>query len=287
MEGQTPPPPKDVDITASGPLGYARDVTLGPEATALTSDEVGVIKNDAEASGVISPTESDKRMTTEDAEKSKAEKETAMSKLMDEMEASVETQGQYFIRLGDKVPLTQTQQETRSRFLGLGKKTIDTEVESGVDDQRVLILNALENSRNVNVRSIEASMVTRDGIKIVRMEEISGKPGDFGQVYDIIGKLRGGSKPSGGTGLLVSKFGVKQIKLYINEAGNTAGTTLSVSDYSEATPFKGTPEEFQDTVRKSIDQTESPHKRVVEENTADAQLANSAAEMIRTLPPRP
>ena len=36
MEGQAPPL-KDVDVTASGPLGFARDVTLGPEAPAVTS----------------------------------------------------------------------------------------------------------------------------------------------------------------------------------------------------------------------------------------------------------
>ncbi len=115
------------------------------------------------------PDAESKRLTAEDAVKSVAEKEAAMSKLMDDMEASVETQGQYFVRLGGKVPLTSTQQETRSRFLGVGKKTIDTEVEAGVDDQRVLLLRSLKKSTE-NIRPYEeATTITKDGIKTVGM----------------------------------------------------------------------------------------------------------------------
>ena len=221
MEGQAPPL-KDVDVTASGPLGFARDVTLGPEAPAVTSDQAEVLRGSLEASGVISPTESGNRMTAEDAQRSRVEKEAAMSGLMDDMEASVETQGQYFIRLGDKVPLTQTQQETRSRILGL-VKTTERQVEVGLDDQRVLILNAMEDGNYVNrgQRYVEATMVTRDGIKTVRTTEIPGHAGDFGPEYDAIGKLKAGSKPTEGTGFSISESGAKQIKLgYINEAEN-------------------------------------------------------------------
>ena len=78
MEGQAPPL-KDVDVTASGPLGFARDVTLGPEAPAITSDQTEDLKKGLETSGLISPTESGNRMTAEDAQRSRVEKETAMS----------------------------------------------------------------------------------------------------------------------------------------------------------------------------------------------------------------
>src|SRR3989344_3021242 len=194
---------------------------------------------------------------------------------MDQMETSVETQGQYFVRLGGKIPLTQTQQET--------------EVETGVDDQRVLILNALGDDVGFSNRKryVEATMVTRDGIKIVGADEIN-TISDFGLAFDIIRKLKAGSKLAEGTGLTVSESGGKQIILgYINKAGESTTTAISASGaLADAKPFSGTPEEFQSRVKKSIDQAESPHKMAIEKTSAQTKLANSAAEMISVLPPR-
>ncbi len=220
------------------------------------------------------PDTESKRLTAEDAERSKAEKEAAMSKLMDDMEASVETQGQYFVRLGDKVPLTQPQQETQS---------VDTEIETGVVDQRVLILNALEDDPHIKGYS-RAIMIIRDGIKIVKMDRKSGGT-SFGLKYDIISKLKAGSEPVEGTGFSSDR---KQIQLgYINEAGVPTSINLSTLGFlADAKPFTESPELFQKAVRDSIDQTESPHKATVEKNTAEAQLANSSAGFIQNLPPR-
>ena len=197
---------------------------------------------------------------------------------MDQMETSVETQGQYFVRLGGKIPLTQTQQET--------------EVETGVDDQRVLILNALGDDVGFSNRKryVEATMVTRDGIKIVGADEIN-TISDFGLAFDIIRKLKAGNKLAEGTGLTVSESGGKQRKQiilgYINEAGESITTAISASGaLAGAKPFSGTPEEFQSRVKKSIDQAESPHKMAIEKTSAQTKLANSAAEMISVLPPR-
>lgn len=223
----------------------------------------------------MSHAESAQRITAADVERAKAEKEAAMSKLMDDMEVSVETQGQYFVKLGNKVPLTQPQQETGA--------------DADVDDQRVLILNALGDDIGFDNRKryVEATMVTRDGIKIVGMNEVNGI-GDFGLAFEIIRELKAGSKLAEGTGFSISESGEKQITLgYMKESGQSVVTNLSASDISGDTkPFSGTPEEFQSRVKKSIDQTKYPRKAIVEENTADAQLATSAADMIRTLPPR-
>ena len=71
------------------------------------------------------------------------------------------------------------------------------------------------------------------------------------------------------------------------KTGESIDTAFLLLDYLNAKPFRGTPEEFQGRVKKSIDQTESPHKRVIETQTKETQLANSASEMIRSLPPRP
>lgn len=192
---------------------------------------------------------------------------------MDQMEASVETQGQYFIKLGDKVPLIQNASET----------------ETGVDDQRVLVLNALGDDVGFDNRKryVEATMVTRDGIKIVGMDEINGI-GNFGLAFDIIRKLKAGSKLAEGTGFSVFESGRKEIQLgYINEAGKPVVTALSAFDaISEAKPFSGTLEEFQSRVKKSIEQTVSPHNAIVENNAVETQLATSAADMIGALPPR-
>lgn len=265
MEEHSPGgPPRDADATAPKDLSLP-DHPLGSEAG------------------------SEKRITAEDAEKSRVEKEAAMSKLMDDMEASVETQGQYFIRLGDKVPLTQTQQESRPGFFGIGTKRMKIEAESGVEDKRVLILNALGESQGIASGKgyVEATLVTRDGIKTLRMQEDPNKLGNYGLTYATIEKLKSGAKPSPEAGFSVSESGDRNIAFgYVDEANHPNYTTVGVSEFRGAMPFGGTPEDFQGLVRKSIDKTESPHKKIVENNTAEAQLATSAAEAIRALPPR-
>lgn len=234
------------------------------------------------------PDTESKRITAEDAEKSQAEKEAAMSKLMDEMEASVETQGQYFIRLGDKVRSTEETQQEHQRIFGLGRKTMGAVVETGIDDRRVLILNALEDGGSDRNRYREVTMVTRDGIKTVRMPEHPQQGIDnFGPAYNIIKNLKSGARPSREAGFSVLESGNRHIALgYMTEDDKRDNASFAVSDFSGAIPFGGTPEDFQGLVKKSIDQTESPHKRVVEKNTAEAQIATSASGFIQSLPPR-
>lgn len=135
MEGPQAPPPKDADLSV--------DSNASPESP-------------------------EKRITAEDAANAKAEKEAAMTNLMDEMEASVETQGQWFVKLGTKIQLTDIQREARSRLFGLGKKTVERQVEAGFDDQRVLLLRSVvEGMEGVGDKAHkykEYTMVTRAGI---------------------------------------------------------------------------------------------------------------------------
>lgn len=211
-----------------------------------------------------------KRLTAEDAEKSKVEKEAAMSALMDEMETSVETQGQYFIKLGDKV-----------------------EVETGVDDQRVLLLRRLEDTKEWDPgdRNTEATVVTKGGIKTIILSR--KMLGNLDTNYDAVRELIDGRTPAEGTGFKMSDYGSPEIIIgYIpdGEKGNAEAKPvtikISAGEYGSAQSFKGSSEDFQTRVRKSIDQIESPHKRIVGNDTAEAQFANSAAGFIQNLPPR-
>lgn len=217
---------------------------------------------------------------------------------MDQMEASVETQGQYFVKVGQKVPLTEVQSETRSRFLGLGKKTIDTEAESGFDDQRVLILNADElgkyndytEEKGASRKIREFTMVTPDGIKTLSLQERTGGQ----KVAEIIDELRNGRQPAPGSGFMRSEGGNTSISIgYLpdpeqHDVNESSPEVVSIRAglYADARPFAGSAEDFQARIQRSIDQTESPHKKVAEETSRETELANSAAEMVGALPPR-
>jgi len=241
------------------------------------------------------PAESAQRITPTDVEQAKAEKESAMSKLMDEMEASVETQGQYFVRIGNKVPITEAQEETRPRILGLGQKVSGREVEVGSDDQRVLILNADEVGKSDDYSGVTArrvfTMVTPDGIKTLRLER--DKHGKYGPVAETIDKLRDGRQPAPGSGFVRLEGGSALVKIgYLSDpkkydVNKSPGVGhISVGPFSEARPFAGSTEDFQERIQRSIDKTESPHKKAAEETSAQTELAKSAAEMVRALPPR-
>lgn len=245
------------------------------------------------------PAESAQRITPADVERAKAEKEAAFTALMDRMEASVETQGQYFVRVGQKVPLTEVQSETRSRFMGLKKESFDRDVEVGFDDQRVLILNTDEmgekgylgeGGRRRNTR--EFTMITPDGIKTLSLQEETD--GKYGQVAETIDKLRNGRQPAPGSGFVRLEGDTSYIKIGwlpdpkqydVHKAPGEEGK-ISVGRYGEARQFAGSAEDFQARIQRSIDETESPHRKVVEETSTQRQLANSAAEMISNLPPR-
>lgn len=262
-------------------------------------DQAGAPQGAADEQLTPPPAESvTQRLTPADAERSQAEKEAAFTALMDQMEASVETQGQYFVRIGQKVPLTEVQSETRSRFLGLKKESFNRDVEVGFDDQRVLILNADEMGEHGYLgeggerrRTREFTMITPDGIKTLRLQEDGN--GSYGKTAETIDKLRAGRQPVPGSGFvrlegsnaLVRIGYLPDPKRYdVNKAPGVE--KISVGQYGQAQRFAGSAEDFQARIQKSIDQTESPHKRVVEETSAQTELANSAADMIRALPPR-
>lgn len=245
------------------------------------------------------PAESAQRITPTDVERTKAEKKAAYTALMDQMEASVETQGQYFVRVGQKVPITEVQSETRSRFMGLKKESFPRDVEVGFDDQRVLILNADEYGKYNDYsegattprETRELTMITPDGIKTLQLKE-DGIDKDK-RLAETIDKLRAGRQPTPGSGFVRLERSNALIRIgYLPDPKqydvNTAPGVENISAglYGEAQQFAGSAEDFQERIQKSIAKTEAPHKKAFEETSAQTELANSAAEMVRTLPPR-
>lgn len=254
MEGQAPGT-KDIGV-----IPPPSDIDTGVRADISSEFSSPILATDLH----LPDTES-KRITAEDAEKSQAEKEAANSALIDTMVESFDTQGQYGVVVGEKEIKT-----------GSG----------GTEDRRVLILNYLREDEGSH--TAEVTMITRDGIKKLEVDRDStGIKGS--RRYKIIKNLTSGEKRTtsgGGDGFKFRARGTEIGLRYSTPEGNFI-EQLTVSDSGDVLPFEGTSEDFQEIVKKSIDQTESPHKAIVEKNTAEAQLANSAAEMIRGLPPRP
>lgn len=76
----------------------------------MTSEGQGPLAGDSKPP--IDRSEAPRRITAENVEQVRKEKEAIYSRLMDEMEASVLKQGQYFIKLGDKGVVDPDSKET-------------------------------------------------------------------------------------------------------------------------------------------------------------------------------
>jgi len=200
MEGSSPRHEDIGTFSSSEPIGSSKEKK--PD-----------IEKDIVEKGVINPIDSEKRVTAEEAAKSKAEKEMAMSALMDDMEKSVETQGQWFIKLGARISLTKIQQETRSILLGIGKKTVEKQVEAGFEDQRVFLLRSVvEGTEEIEGEAHkyrDYTMITRVGILTLRDLERNGyyaplhrEITGYGGTSIALDRLIDGAKPRSGTGFI-------------------------------------------------------------------------------------
>ncbi|HSX40372.1 MAG TPA: hypothetical protein VLF68_02045 [Candidatus Saccharimonadales bacterium] len=236
------------------------------------------------------------RLTAADAERAKAEKEAAFTTLMDDMEASVEAQGQYFVKLGQKKPITETRPVTTSKFMGMGKKTTDQETTVGYDDDRALILRAPIDKEVYGNARTDFIVVTPDGFRIIPFYKNdidnpqSGSANYHKRNYDMVVALTSGTQTPDGS----SRYGTNMRSTYkalVSDNGfdtNQEGKAKSYDYINLEEPDKmNIQEDFQSAVDASIRMTESPHRQHVEEATKQTQVATQATSMIRNLPPRP
>lgn len=237
-------------------------------------------------------------ITAQDAERAKAEKEAEFSKLMDTMEESVATQGQWFVKAGEKTPVTQKREETSRGFLGI-RKTSEIEEKVGYKDTRALILRAtkaISDSDNPDrLTAREYTVVTRGGIGTFTLEDL--KEGDTTSskkwiALGVMDRLYSGATPEyadagiGYTEAMEGKLPTVKIGTrlgvtpedYYDESKRTAVIPIQMGTLST--------EDFQTRMQGSIELTESPHKAAAESYTKEASLARSATSIIQDLPPR-
>lgn len=213
-----------------------------------------VTPGDAVLSGAVESSEgksaqaSERRITAQDAEQAKRESEAAFSQLMDDMENSVPEQGEYFVKLGQKE----------------------------MKDSRVLILNNLEPNRD-DFTIEKRLLVTREGVLELKLLEDSNTIGI--RLSEIVKGLMSGKAPDQAAGLYDDGDAIR----FALEGDR--GLDMKIGAVG-LTRFRGTTEDFQESIKKSIQMTEAPHIKVVEDTRVQTELAQSASSMIKALPPR-
>lgn len=246
----------------------------------------------------VPPVESAPRIGPQDAEKAKQEKEKAFTKLMDDMEKSAETQGQYFVRFGKKEPITETRQGTTSGFLGMGKKPIETQETIGYRDSRALLLKAPIKGETSGSQFTQFVVATPDGIFGVTFydSEVGNPQSGAAQAkkaeYDLLTSLTTGkqtpdssshySTTSTWSRSLTSTNGFNSA----NEGQGQWASNIILSSLHETGNKEPVDQLFQKAVQESIAITESPFRARVEEANRDKQVAVSASNIISSLPPR-
>lgn len=228
---------------------------------------------------------SSQRVTPQDVEQARAEKRAAFTKLLDDMEASVDTQGQYFVKLGQKRPITETRSVTTSRFLGLSKTTKDEEQTVGYDDDRALILKASIKREVHGSPREDFIVITPDDVYIIPFyhNDIDNPNGDAAKSqrrdYDTMVALT--------TGKQTPDDASKYVK-----TGDWRGAVIKISSRFGADIQLREPgtesfsEDMRRAVEESISRTESPYKKHVEEAKRQQAVATDTAAMIRSLPSR-
>lgn len=243
-------------------------------------------------------TESAPRIGPQDAERAKQEKEKAFAKLMDDMEKSAETQGEYFVKIGQKKPITETRQGTTSGFLGMGKKPIETQETIGYDDTRALLLKAPVDGNAYGSDYTEFVVVTPDGLQGINFYKSelenpsSGAQREKKAEYDLLVALTTGKQTPDSSASYSREKGWDRTLVSTGAFNSQNEGQQRWPSYIRLTPVvqpggqESEDQIFQKAVKESIAKTESPFKKQVEEATRDKQVAVSASSVINSLPPR-
>lgn len=237
--------------------------------------------------------EGERRTGPVDVEHARDAERAANEKLLDEMEASVDTQGPWFVKLGSKKPITETHQATKGRLWN--KRTVDTEETVGYDDDRAFILKAQVANDVYGKPRTDFLVVTPDGI-LVRgfySDEIENPDSNVAREskreYQALKNLVDGKiKPDASSQFYHDNWsaGISSIRDF-NESGEERPLNTKIR-FQPIGELAGSPtmEDFQKAVQESVAKTESPHKANVEVANQRARLATEAASMVRSLPPR-
>jgi len=224
----------------------------------------------------------------EDVKKAKAEKDVASTKLLDDIEESVEQQGEWFVKVGNKKPIKETQAVTERHGLLRRKRTEDREVTTGYTDTRALVLRSMDTETDGGKREILVfTIVTPDGIAVKRFykqQVENGREDDYEnekQEYRALKNLIGEEKPADES----SEASSSAFQGYDGVSVQLRGR-MSVSLVGHLRSNQVTLEDFQKRVQESIRITESPHKRNLKTAQAQTELATGASSAITSLPPR-
>ncbi len=228
--------------------------------------------------------------TSKDAEAVRAEERAIMGKLLDDMETTVDTQGQYFVPLGQKKPISAFMPVTKpGGFMGLGSKTTEEQQTVAHVDNRAYILKAPITRDSNGSEYKQFFVVTPDGIfktkffftREVNPPDTSHNPHPSKSEYDTFIALTTGKEFS-----LDEFAGYNKPKEY----HTYHNPMVRFTDHYGSQLSKPDPDtfnaDFQEAVKKSIEMTESPYKKQVAEAKQQIQVATAAANMIRSLPPR-
>lgn len=220
------------------------------------------------------------KVSAEDADRAKKEKEAEATKLMDDMEASAEAQGQYFVKIGDKKPITE-QRERSAGFLGRKTETYDETV--GHQDSRALILKAPVTDKTAGgIETTNLIVVTPDGLKVIcQYPDGSGTLDKSG--FDYLLALTKGERTPGA----FSKFSKEsktwwKIGLEFTDRENDEWPTSFRVEQAPPNILSM----FQESVQKSIAMVESPNAKHAQEAIAETKVLQGANNIIGDLPPR-
>ena len=227
------------------------------------------------------------RVTPEDVEKAKAQEREANTHLMDEMETSVDSQGQWFVRLGDKKPIVEQRSVSEPKFLGMGSRTVTRDETVGHEDTRAFVLRGIAETRAYEADLREITVVTPEGIFVapyykgdLEREANDGRKTEKQREFELLQKLISGETPVEDAKYLSGPpyEGASHNQPRIEIAGNRIRLERPQKDYNGVS--------FGQRVEQSIALTESPHKANLETVTNQTQIANEAVDMISSLPPR-
>jgi len=233
-------------------------------------------------------------VTAKDVEQARLKEKKANIQLMDDMEGSVKTQGEWFVKLGKKSPITEQQTTQQSRFMGLGNKEVSKEVTTGYDDNRALVLKAIARIDDGGIEEQEFTVVTADGIFVAPFftSSLNTETNNNSENQRKFQALKALTEDTSGVPSAMeyktisndTGYPIRKISLDSHEGTYGGITLVDPVDRHSGSMFNA--EVFDQRVRESIAKTESPYKKQLKAVEEKAELSSRAAVVINSLPPR-
>lgn len=245
--------------------------------------------------------EGSRRVTAQDVEAARAKEEEASTALLDAMEASVEQQGQWFVPVGEKKPITETRDVEQKRgFLGRKTETVPVEQTVGHEDTRAFIMKAPFEHKVYGQPRTDFIVVIPKGIfsaQFYDSEINKDHPGEGGTRYDreyqlVKGLAEGTLKLDPEESRYIPERGQQRdiLQLVARDVYGKYIPSVELHLNRASQRYESEPEfdsqALKGVIEASIAKTETPHKANFERAQEDVQLAQDAAGLIPSLPPR-